>query len=52
MQKYFDKTFFKFLGGFFLILLSSFLVLLAVGYYQVEIKGVPSHASVDSGDSK
>ncbi len=50
MGKYFDKTFFKFLFGFVAILGVSFLCLVAVGFYQVEMKGNQVRASVDLGD--
>ncbi|GEM_PF-5161669 len=51
MKKYLDHTFFKFLFGFVTILVVSFVLLAAVGYYQVEIKP-DTHASVDLGDAE
>jgi len=39
MLKYFDRAFFKFLIGFVGIITAGFIVLIAVGYYQVETQG-------------
>ncbi len=52
MSKYFDHTFFKFLFGFLIILASSFALLIAVGYYQVEIRASQAERVVDLGDSR
>ena len=38
MLRYFDRTFFKFLLGFAGMIALSMLVLVAVGYYEVEVK--------------
>ncbi len=40
MLRYFDKTFFKFLFGFAGMLSVGFFILMAIGYYEVEIQGV------------
>lgn len=34
MSRYFDKNFFNFLIGFLLILIASFSLLIAVGFYE------------------
>ncbi|MDD4989604.1 MAG: hypothetical protein PHV42_04240 [Candidatus Pacebacteria bacterium] len=38
MWKYFDKTFFKFLVGFLVILTASFIVLLFTNAYKLKIE--------------
>ncbi len=50
MRKYFDHTFFKFLFGFLAILGISFVILIAIGYYQTEINNQSVKATVDLGD--
>ena len=47
MFKYFDKTFFKFVLGFAGMLSLGFIVLMAIGYYEVEMQGV--NASMQAG---
>jgi len=46
MFKYFDKTFFRFLTGFTLILLASFTVLFIAGYLKnkADKQGTPAAA--------
>lgn len=46
MFKYFDKTFFRFLFGFLGMLILGFGVLMAIGYYEVEIQGVNASAQI------
>ena len=49
MLRYFDRAFFHFLFGFMGIIAVSFLVLLAVGFYEVEVKpGVEAAAIEES----
>ncbi|MDD4989309.1 MAG: hypothetical protein PHV42_02685 [Candidatus Pacebacteria bacterium] len=38
MWKFFDKTFFKFLVGFLLVLLASFLLLIFTDAYKLKIE--------------
>jgi len=44
MFKYFDRTFFKFLFGFVGMLSLGFIVLMGIGYYEVEVQGVDASA--------
>lgn len=37
MSKYFDKTFFKFLAGFLMVLLVSFILLIVTNAYKLKI---------------
>lgn len=48
MTKYFDKAFFHFLLGFAGILAASFVLLIAVGYYEMEIKSNTERAQVET----
>ncbi len=50
MRKYFDHTFFRFLLGFLAILGTSFVLLIAIGYYQSEINNQSVKATVDLND--
>jgi hypothetical protein len=40
------NSFWKFLAGFAAIVAISFLIIVAVGYYETEIKGQPQTASL------
>lgn len=45
MFKYFDKTFFKFLGGFVAILALSLVVFLVAGYYDTKAQSAKTPAT-------
>lgn len=47
MSGLFNKTFFKFLIGFFAIIAASFLILATLGYYETEASGSPNAPSPD-----